>query len=386
VLDSTFLQACEDAAARFEVPALAVGTASADGTIELHAVGCELETRFRIASITKPMTAALAVSLLDLDAPTGVWPDDVRVRHLLSHMSGFDCELGGELRFGDGDDALDAAVEELPTVDRLVAADTAWSYANTGYWLAGWLAAESAGSTFEDALREHVLGPAGMANAGFDAPDLPGSGPGATTDPYPRARRPSGGVVTDIGDVVRFGRWLSFDPGATVLRRPLGKPVTGVYGLGLFGQRVGGVEIWGHPGSAFGFQSSLLVAPGPGAVFAGLSNSGNGSRALTELEELWLERVTGSRRERRDTVELPPEVLDGFAGTYANGELEAVVAAGGHALTARVTMDGDELEIDARAIGPRRFEVVGGPFDGDRFDFPLDGFGRFGSRLARRVV
>lgn len=385
MLDSTFLQACEDAARRFDVPALAVGTAMPDGSIELHAVGCELEARFRIASITKPMTAALAVSLLDLDAPTGVWPEDVRVRHLLSHLSGFDCELGRELRFGDGHGALAAAVAELPTVERLVAADTAWSYANTGYWLAGFMAAEAAGSTFEDALREHVLAPAGLANAAFDAPDLPGTGPGASGEAYPRARRPSGGVVTDVGDVVRFGRWLSSEPRAAVLRRPLGKPVSGVYGLGLFGQRVGGVEVWGHPGSALGFQSSLLVAPDRGAVFAGLTNSGNGSRALTELEELWLERVTGSRRERHGTVALAPAVLASFAGTYANGELEAVVETGGHGLTARVTMGGETLDIDARPIGPSRFEVVGGPFDGDRFDFPLDGFGRFGSRLARRV-
>jgi CubicO group peptidase (beta-lactamase class C family) len=385
-LDSTFLQASEDAATRFDVPALAVGTASPDGTVELHAVGCELDSRFRIASITKPMTAALAVGLLDLEAPTGVWPEDVVVRHLLSHTTGFDCELAGEGRFGDGDDALAAAVAELPNVERLVPAETAWSYANTGYWLAGWLAAEAAGTTYEDALRRHVLGPAGMANAGFDEPDLPGTGPRATGEAYPRARRPSGGVVTDVGDVVRFGRWLLAEPLGASLRRPMGKPVTGVYGLGLFGQRVGGAEVWGHPGSIGGFQSSLLVAPEKGAVFAGLTNSGDGSRALDELEDLWLERVVGVRRDPHATVPLSRAVLAGFAGTYANTSVRAEVAPGGDGLIAHVTADGEQLEASARPTGPTRFEVVGGPADGDRFDFPLRGFARFGSRLARQVA
>jgi len=386
VLDTTLLQACEDAAARFEVPAMAVGTASPDGMVELHAVGCELDDRFRIASVTKPMTASLAVQLLDLDAPTGIWPDDVRVRHLLSHMSGFDCELGDLTRFGQGDDALPAVVAELDAVPRLVGVDTVWSYANTGYWLAGRLAAEVAGATFEDALRQSVLGPAGMANAGFEEPELPGTGPGASDQAYPRARRPSGGVVADVGDVIRFARWYLEQPWAAALRRVHGKPVSGVYGLGLFGERIGGVEVWGHGGSTYGFQSSLLFAPDRGAVFAGLTNSGNGSRALAEVEELWLERTVGARRPRAETVDLPAERLEAFAGTYANADTRTVVSPGGDGLVAEVDDEGEQFEISARPIGPAAFEIVGGPFDGDRFDFPLDGFARVGSRLVPRVA
>jgi D-alanyl-D-alanine carboxypeptidase len=386
VLDSTFLQACEDAAARFGVPAMAVGTASPDGTIELHSLGCELDARFRIASLTKPMTASLAVRLLDLDSATGVWPDDVRVRHLLSHMSGFDCELGDEIRFGDGDDALGAAVAELDSVVRLVGTDTAWSYSNTGYWLAGWLAAQVADATFEDALRQHVLAPAGMANAGFDDPDLVGTGRGASSAPYPRSRRPSGGLVTDVADVIRFGRWQLTEPWAAVLRRTHGRPVSGVYGLGLAGERVGGVEVWGHSGSNFGFQSSLLLVPDRGTVFAGLTNSGSGARALAEVEQLWLDSVVGARRTRRETMELSPAALAAFTGTYANSETRAIVSPGGDGLLADVSDRFEQVEVSARAIGPHRFEVDGGDFDGDRFDFPLDRFARFGSVLLPQVA
>jgi D-alanyl-D-alanine carboxypeptidase len=386
VLDSTFLQACEDAAATFEVPALAVGTGSPDGTIESHTVGCDVDTRFRIASVTKPMTALLAVRLLDLEAPTGIWPDDVRVRHLLTHTSGFECELGGEVAFGSGDDALAAAVTQLPAVRRLVPADRAWSYANTGYWLAGWLAATAAEATFEDALRRHVLGPAAMANAGFDDPDVQGTGRGVTDAPYPRYRRPSGGVVADVGDIVRFGRWHLAEPWTAALRQPLAKPANGVYGLGLFGERVAGVEVWGHRGSAFGFQSSFLFVPDRGAVFAGLTNSGSGARALVELEELWLERVVGARRTRPETVELAAAALQSLAGTYADADTTAIVSPGGDGLLVELSEEGVTETLSARPIGARSFEVVGGELDRERFDFPLDDFARISSVLLPRLA
>src|SRR5437763_1418111 len=114
-------ETCASAVERWSVPAMTVGTAIA-GRVSVEALGCAPGTRFRAASITKPFTALLAVGLLDLDAATGVWPEEVRIRHLLSHTSGFDCELPERdlTRFGDADDALASAVRELPTVDRLV--------------------------------------------------------------------------------------------------------------------------------------------------------------------------------------------------------------------------------------------------------------------------
>src|ERR1043166_864329 len=120
-MDSRFQRICEAAALAWDVPALAVGI-SIGGRMELFAVGCEPDTRFRVASVTKPLTAMLALDLLELEDSTGVWQPDVRVRHLLSHTSGYDCELPEPdlARFGDGDDALTAAVEELATVRRFV--------------------------------------------------------------------------------------------------------------------------------------------------------------------------------------------------------------------------------------------------------------------------
>jgi D-alanyl-D-alanine carboxypeptidase len=321
-LDSRFQRVCEDAAAEWSVPALAVGVDTGSGP-SAAAFGCSTDTRFRIASVTKPVTALLAQRFLELDSVTGVWPDDVRVRHLLSHTSGFDCELAERdlARFGEGDDALARCVAELPAVRRFLGVEQVWSYANTGFWLAGQLAAEQADCSFEDALARHVLGPAGLTATSFAEPDLAGTGAGALEEgPYPVARRPSGGLTSTVTDVLRLGRHLLADPAAAQMRVVRGKPNAGVYGLGLFGQRVGGVEVWGHPGSYGGFQSSLLLVADRDAVFVGLTNASNGGQALRQIEDEFLERLTGERRRRPDPVPLPAESGERFAGRYENSD------------------------------------------------------------------
>src|SRR2546423_8372479 len=155
-MEARFQAVCEAAAVAWDIPALAVGT-SIGGVEETLGVGCEPDTRFRLASITKPFTATLALGLLELEESTGVWPPDIRVRHLLSHTSGFDGECGDLSRFGDGDDALASLLGELPSVRRWLRVEQAWSYANTGFWLAGALCAERAGTTYEEAVTSRLL-------------------------------------------------------------------------------------------------------------------------------------------------------------------------------------------------------------------------------------
>lgn len=379
---SSLLQRHCDAAARsFDVPALAAGMSIA-GAVETAASGCEPDTLFRIASITKPLTATLVLSLVALEEPTGIWPDDVRVRHLLSHTSGYDCECGDLARFGAGQDALAAACAELPSVHRFLGVEQIWSYANTGYWLAGHLAAKRADIDFEAALHKHVLQPAGLEATSFAEPDLAGTGPDALAGSFPRARRPSGGLVSNVRDLLRFGHWHLATPDSGRMRTVQGRPVDGVYGLGLRGERVAGVEVWGHGGSYGGFESSLVLVPGRAAVFAGLTNSGRGRQALRELENVFFERVLGSRREQPATVPLEARALEAFRGSYESGgdRYEVARAKGG------LVVSFPDGSYRARPIGERTFEIVEGDRARDRFDFPRTGFARFASRLAERTT
>jgi len=380
-LDSRFFQACEAAAIEWDVPALALG-ASVGGRVETFSVGCPVDTVFRVASITKPFTATLALELLAPQGTTGVWPADVRVRHLLSHTSGYDCECGDLARFGDGDDALPAVALELPSVRRYLGVEQAWSYANSGYWLAGWLAAEQSGRTYEEALAEHVLRPAGLESTSFGEPGLAGTGKNAVEGGYPRARRPSGGLVSTVPDLLRFGQWHLAQPRSAQMRIVHGRPTAGVYGLGMFGERIAGVEVWGHGGSFGGFQTSFLVVPERAAVFVGLTNSSVGGKALDEIEDAFFDRLLGARRRVPEGVDLSAAVRDGFSGSYANsdGWSEVVVAPGG------LVVAFEDGEFPARAIGESTFEITRGDRIRERFDFPLEGFGRFSSRLAERVA
>jgi CubicO group peptidase (beta-lactamase class C family) len=381
VLDPRFHAICEAAAVAWDVPAMAIGIAVGDD-VETLEIGCDPGTRFRIASITKPFTATFALGMLDLEATTGVWAPDVRVRHLLSHTSGYDCELGDLSRFGDGDGSLDATVAELPSVRRWVGVEQVWSYSNAGYWLAGWLSAHAAGATFEEAVAERILRPLGLEATSFDGDaDVPGTGPDAEEGPYPRARRASGGLISNVHDLLRFGRHHLATPGSARMRIVHGKPVGGVYGLGLFGERVGGVDVWGHGGSYGGYQSQFLLVPDRDAVLVGLTNGSRGRQALREIEDAFFERLLGRSRETRETVELPDDALEAFAGTYANSDGWSEVAA----IPQGLLLTSDDEEKPARPIGERTFEITAGDFEHDRFDFPLEGFGRFGSRLAERV-
>ena len=152
----------------------------------------------------------------------------------------------------------------------------------------------------------HVLGPAGMASAGFDEPDLPGSGRGATTAPYPRARRPSGGLVADVADVIRFGRWQLAEPWTAALRQPLaqaGRRRLRPRLLRRAGRRRRGV---GASRLLRRLPVEPAARPDRGRRLRRPDLQRRAARAPSrELENLWFERLLGARRRRRETVELP---------------------------------------------------------------------------------
>jgi hypothetical protein len=158
--------------------------------------------------------------------------------------------------------------------------------------------------------------------------------------------------------------------------------VGGVYGLGLFGERVGEVEVWGHTGSWGGFQSSLLIVPDRDAVFVGLTNASRGAKALYEVADEFFQRLLGARRRVPETYDLSDDDREAFTGAYANsdGWYEVAFAIGG------LSVKLEDGEFAARPIGERTFEITEGARVRERFDFPLEGFGRFGSRLAERVA
>lgn len=147
---------------------------------------------FDVASVTKPLTAALFFALsqegvIRPDAPTAdvlpfTSPDprvrDIRFSHLLAHTSGLPAYLplyekvldaersAGRTLFGtaEGHDRVLAEVLSLPLA---YAPGTAWEYSDLGYMLLG-RAIEVAGfQSLDRLMKTKVAGPLGMRDTGY---------------------------------------------------------------------------------------------------------------------------------------------------------------------------------------------------------------------------
>jgi CubicO group peptidase (beta-lactamase class C family) len=273
-IDRIVEQAVAEGQAPGVVAAVARGPAVHVATAGAMAVGgapMRRDTLFRISSITKPMTAAVVLSLagdglLDLDGPIDELapelagrrvlrrPDGpldltvparrpITVRDLLTFTWGFGMQ-GAMFTAPEPWPIVTAATErELATfgppqpgstpdpdtwlarlgeLPLLAQPGERWLY-HSGSQVLGVLAARAAGAPFGDVLRERLLGPLGMADTGFGAADTARlatayerrDGRLTVTDPPGgQCSRPplfpdgGAGLVSSADDVVAFGRML----------------------------------------------------------------------------------------------------------------------------------------------------------------------------------
>jgi CubicO group peptidase (beta-lactamase class C family) len=280
-------QIVETAVARGDAPGVVAAVGRGDethvATAGVMAAGgspMRLSTLFRIASITKPVTAAVVLSLaedglLGLDEPVdrllpeladrrvlrrpdGPLTDTIRAeravttRDLLTFTWGFgmqgamfmapepwpivsavaERELGS---FGppqpDTTPEPDTFMARLGELPLLAQPGERWLY-SAGSQVLGVLAARAAGAPFEDVMRERVLAPLGMDDTAFYANDTSRlatayerrDGELAVSDPPdgqwsrpPRFPDGAGGLVSTAEDLLRFGRMLLLPGGNPVL-------------------------------------------------------------------------------------------------------------------------------------------------------------------------
>jgi CubicO group peptidase (beta-lactamase class C family) len=364
------------------------------------------ESVFRIASITKPFVATLAMTLvqdgsLELDTPLPGSAGSATLRQLLSHTGGLATEWPEPLDgFGDGDEALGRLVLGEP--ERLtVGPGKLFAYSNAGYWLAGAAIASAAGTTFEAAMEQRVLEPLGLSATGFEPEHgvpghdqvTPGSDDHRPVDhAFPRVRRPSGGLWSSVEDLLRFAAHHLGRPGPLTpesideLRRPQGDGPGFQYGLGWFVTRRGGRAAVEHMGSVAGYQSLLLLVPDERLAVAALANSTRGLAPIRQVA-----RRLGLAPDRADDHALAQAALAEFAGRYRGQGLELELEAADGLLQLTVVavnpITGEEQTLPAvraRPVGDAEFEILDGEWRGERFDFPRDGIVRVGT-LAVRV-
>lgn len=141
------LDAAVGAALDWPAGNVAAAVVAADGRV-LAAAG-DQDRVFRLASVTKPLTAyavlvAVEEGAVEWDTPAG--PAGSTVRHLVAHTSG--------LSFSDG------VVQAQPGARRI--------YSNVGFEVLGETIARAAGMPFAQYLHEAVLAPLGMASTVLD--------------------------------------------------------------------------------------------------------------------------------------------------------------------------------------------------------------------------
>lgn len=364
-----------DARARTGVPAVAAGLL-VDGRVELAADGpVDVETPFRIASITKWFTAALAALTLDLDMPLS---GHAGARPLLSHTA----------------DLRPERPEPLPEQCRGL-----WSYSNAGYWLVGEACESAAGKSFADAMGSLLLEPLGLTATGFEEPS--GAAPGhvqegttgqraAGSAGYPVPRRPSGGLWSTVGDLLHFAAHQLGGPGPlseeqlATLREAQAEALGARYCLGCWRRELAGGRLaLDHEGSVGGYQSLLLLLPGEQTALAVLTNSWRGSGLVRRVvRELGL---VPAPLELSGDEQVEP-------GRYVLGDSEALVTdhAGRWRLAESETdpLTGARIARPAHGIDPLGggvYGLAGGLLMSHRLDFPRRGVARIGWVALPRV-
>ncbi len=358
-----------EARARSGVPAVTAGLLVGE-RVELAADGpVEIDTPFRIASITKWFTASLAALVLDLDEPLGA--DGPTAGRLLSHTA----------------DLRPSSRELLPDACRGL-----WSYSNAGYVIAGEVCAGAAGTSYSQAVQERLLEPLGLERTSFEEPDdaAPGHVPEGATGhrpspqvEYPESRRAAGGLWSTVGDLLRFAKHQLGGPGPLsaellgAVRTPRADALGGCYCLGCWSRTlVRGRHAFDHEGSVGGYQSLLLLVPEEETALAVLTNSWRGSGLIRRVvRELGLVPAplegTGSGRVEPGRYELGDAVA---VLTERNGRWR-VAESEDDPLTG-VRIERPEYALDP--LGGDVYGFAGGFLMSHRVDFPREGVARVG--------
>jgi CubicO group peptidase (beta-lactamase class C family) len=254
-------------------------------------------TRFRVGSVSKPITAAAAARLseqgrLDLDADirryVPSFPQAATARQLGGHLGGIRHYQGGEAVNTVHYDSVADSLRVFAGDPLVAAPGERFSYSSYGFNLLGAAVGSAAGAPFPAAVESLVLRPLGMASTGLESPrgtrfyEVTGS---RRAVPAPKVdlsdRAPSGGFYSTAEDLVRLGLGVTdpsfLDPRSrrllfTTQRTRSGEPTGYGFGFELHDSPLG--VFAGHTGNVVGGTSFLLVHPRTRVVVALATNIG----------------------------------------------------------------------------------------------------------------
>lgn len=323
------------------------------------------DTLFQAASISKSLTAAAALLLVDegrlaLDANVNdrlaswkirVSPvaqgEFVTLRQLLSHTAGLTIHGFAGYPAGATLPTLGQILDGSPPANSspirvFLKPGTTWRYSGGGYCVVQQLLTDVTGERFEKLLHDRVLAPTGMGASTFEQPlssDLilhaaaghRNDGAVIAGDAHVYPELAAAGLWTTPTDLARFllaiqhsleGRPGFLNPATA--EAMLSVPLTGSdYGLGLGVKGTGEKLQLAHSGANEGFCAQFVAYPrtGQGAVI--MTNSDNGGAIVNEIMRA-IAREYGwpdFQVVEKASVPLSPAAFDTFAGRYERDDV-----------------------------------------------------------------
>ncbi len=432
------------------VPGVAVGvlhqgtklTAAAGVTNIQHPLPVDADTLFQIGSITKTMTATVAMQLVEqgklaLDAPirsylpTFTLQDEraaaeATLRHLFTHLGGWVGDYFEDT--GKGDDALARYVANMAALPQQAPLGKLWSYNNAGFSLAGHVIEAVTGQPFEQVVQEALFAPLGMAMSFFFAGDVmthrfavghtaveaeEGEQQTTVALPWPLARsaHAAGGVISTVNDMLDYaqfhlagGRAPSGQPvlqPATVATMQTIQAEAGTMashvGISWLLSAVNGVRTVSHGGATNGQIAQLLLVPERDFALVILTNANRGREVTRDLSAWALAHYLDLQDEKPAIQPLSATERTVYVGYYTAQLSDVEVRLGAENLLLQVIPKGGFPDKASPAgpkpplapagfVAPDRLLVTGGPSTGSRAEFIRNDDGTIGwLRLGGRI-
>src|SRR5579872_5740163 len=289
---------------REHIPGAVVGIAREGAPPTIMAYGVtDLETRtpvtertqFEIGSMTKTLTAAAVLQLVDrkklaLDDPVSTYlpwltrAAHISIRELLDQTSGL-------VLFGSD---LNTIASDFPS-------GTRWEYSNVNYLVLGHVVESVSGEEFQHYVRSHIFAPAQMTHSAFisDEASLNSlatgywhedgkSGPLDTAAAFGESRAGAAGdVVSTVDDMLAFDETLACgniiqaaDFAAMTRKQRLTGGSEIAYGLGWFVTQYHGSPLVLHGGTTNGFSGTNMLFPQQHVAVVVLTNLGSIDNAI----------------------------------------------------------------------------------------------------------
>ncbi len=324
-----------------------------------HNIPFTTSTPTNIGSTSKQFTA-LAIALLEEKGLLSVnddirkyipelpdLGDTVRIRHLLSHTSGYREYLNSLMMSGRqlGDpirlEEIILLVQHQPELQNKPG--ETHNYNNTGYALLAMTIERVTGEEFPDWMRQNIFLPLGMTHTQVrrnPTEIIPGSAQGyrlTEDDSYEEvmdiyASRGAGGIYTTLPDLEKWIRNFQ-NP---VVGNPalieklqtsfyLNNGDTLKYGYGLTVREMNGLKMVGHGGADIAHRSMLVMFPEvKGAVITQSNNSSFQDMIAKKTAEIFFADVMDIEEKEEEAAETNPdefvydmEKFDDLAGRYA---------------------------------------------------------------------